>query len=58
MRTGFRLPTAQAVGSSNLSGLAIRKIIAKAVFMLEEVILHFDFNQEHDTWMPVEDKAE
>jgi hypothetical protein len=28
--------------------------LSKAVYELEQLILHFDLNQEHDAWMPVE----
>lgn len=30
--------------------------LSKAVFELEQLILHFDLNQEHDAWMPLEDE--
>lgn len=32
-----------------------QRTLGKAVYELEQLILHFDLNQEHDAWMPEEE---
>lgn len=52
---------AEAMISALLDGSIFTKNqrqLGKAIYEIEQIILHFDLNQEHDGWLPVDGEKE